>query len=213
MNKPKPILLVSSTVYGIEELLDRVYTILTTFGYEVWMSHRGTIPLSSGHTAFENCIQAVERCDLFLGIITPWYGSGKVGDDPSITHQEFRKAIELRKPRWFLAHDHVVFARKFLSDLGYADAASRKSLALKKGSSSLSDLRVIDLYEEAILNSIPLPERKGNWVQGFSTDEDALRFAAAQFSRFQEVESFVHEQLADPSSVLEKTGRKKGGKP
>jgi hypothetical protein len=38
-------IMVSSTVYGIEELLDRIYTLLTAFGYEVWMSHKGTMPV------------------------------------------------------------------------------------------------------------------------------------------------------------------------
>ncbi len=44
MSTPKPktstprqklTIMVSSTVYGIEELLDRVYTLLTGYGYEV----------------------------------------------------------------------------------------------------------------------------------------------------------------------------------
>ncbi|MBU4262045.1 MAG: hypothetical protein KKC76_09260 [Proteobacteria bacterium] len=43
----KQIILVSSTVYGIEELLERIYTLLTAFGYEVWMSHKGTMPVFS----------------------------------------------------------------------------------------------------------------------------------------------------------------------
>ena len=42
MARKKLTILVSSTVYGIEELLERVYTLLTGFGYEVWMSHAGT---------------------------------------------------------------------------------------------------------------------------------------------------------------------------
>ena len=33
--RKKPTILISSTVYGIEELLERIYTILTVFGYEV----------------------------------------------------------------------------------------------------------------------------------------------------------------------------------
>jgi hypothetical protein len=45
--KRKLTVLVSSTVYGIEELLDRVYTLLTGYGYEVWMSHKGTVPVRS----------------------------------------------------------------------------------------------------------------------------------------------------------------------
>ena len=101
--KKKPTLMVSSSVYGNEEELDRVYTLLTLYGYEVWMSHKGTVPVVSHNTAFQNCLDAVEKCDLFLGIITPDYGSGKdeAESDISITHQEIRKAIELKKPRWF----------------------------------------------------------------------------------------------------------------
>ncbi len=67
-NKTKPVIMVSSSVYGVEELLDRVYSLLTMFGYEVWMSHKGTVPVISSRTAFENCIDAVRKCDLFLGI-------------------------------------------------------------------------------------------------------------------------------------------------
>ena len=57
--KSKLTILVSSTVYGVEELLYRVYTLLTSYGYEVWMSHKGTILLRSDRTAFENCLAAV----------------------------------------------------------------------------------------------------------------------------------------------------------
>ncbi len=39
--KKKLIVMVSFTVYGVEELLERIYAILTRFGYEVWMSHKG----------------------------------------------------------------------------------------------------------------------------------------------------------------------------
>jgi hypothetical protein len=41
--KKKLIVMVSSTVYGVEELLERIYAILTRFGYEVWMSHKGVL--------------------------------------------------------------------------------------------------------------------------------------------------------------------------
>ena len=71
MAKKKPLIaMVSSTVYGIEELLERIYAILTRFGYEVWMSHKGTVPVISTRSAFENCLHAVEQCDLFLSLIT-----------------------------------------------------------------------------------------------------------------------------------------------
>jgi nucleoside 2-deoxyribosyltransferase len=194
-------IMVSSTVYGIEELLDRIYTLLTAFGYEVWMSHKGTMPVFSNKSAFENCIRAVEKCDLFLCLITPHYGSGVDGDGLSITHQELKKAIELKKPRWLLAHDYVVFSRKLLNDLNFKGQKARDRLNLKRKASSLSDLRLIDMYEDAILSQHPLRDRQGNWVQKFQTNEDAFLFATAQFSRYQEVEAFIKENLSDPSTI------------
>lgn len=209
--KNKPVIMISSAVYGIEELLDRIYTLLTTFGYDVWMSHKGTMPVFSNKSAFENCITAVEKCDLFLGIVIPWYGSGvDEVDGISIVHKELRKALEINKPRWLLSHDHVVFARSFLRDLGYDTPEKRKKLILKKSSKIFGDLRVIDMYEEAILSQTPLRDRQGNWVQKFSNDSDALIFATAQFSRYQEVEAFLKENLGNTERIdllMQKKGK------
>ena len=201
----KLVIMVSSTVYGIEELLDRIYTLLTAFGYEVWMSHKGTLPVFSNQSAFDNCLTAVEKCDLFLGLITPSYGSCQKGAGISIAHQELLKAINLNKPRWLLAHDHVVFARKLLNDLGYRGKQGRNRLKLKHKATSVSDIRVFDAYEESIRDQIPLSNRQGNWVQKFQSDEDALLFASAQFSRYQEVEAFVKENFAHPDRIREMT--------
>lgn len=192
----KRTIMVSSTVYGIEELLERIYAILTAYGYEVWMSHKGTVPVLSERSAFENCINAVENCDLFMGIITPFYGSGfDETEGLSITHMELKKAIELKKLRWLLSHDHVVFAWSFLKNLGYETTKTRRTLNLER-SNVFQNLKIIDMYEEAIFSQQHLRDRKGNWVQKFEKDEDALLFTSAQFSRFQEVESFINENIS-----------------
>lgn len=203
--------MISSTVYGIEELLDRMYAVLTAYGYDVWCSHMGTLPTSSTLTAFENCLKAVEDCDLFLGLITPMYGSGVPPGDVSITHQELHAAIRLNKPRWLLAHDHVVFARTLLRQLGYKTSEKRSGLVADQKileafsrSRVIDDLRVIDMYEAAIRNDLDLAERQGNWVQKFSADEDALRYATAQFYRFQEVERLLEEHLSNPNRVMKR---------
>jgi hypothetical protein len=98
-------------VYGLEELLERIYTLLTEFGYDVWMSQKGTVPVFSNRSTLENCLFAVERAALFLGLITPQYGSEKEKGEVSIRHQELHRAIELDRPRRLLAHDDVVPAR------------------------------------------------------------------------------------------------------
>ncbi|EKA7371502.1 DUF4062 domain-containing protein [Vibrio parahaemolyticus] len=198
--------MVSSTVYGVEEVLDRVYSLLTAFGYEVWMSHKGTVPVSSNETAFESCLKAVEKCDLFLGIITPQYGSGVDASGLSITHKEMKKAIELNKPRWFLAHDQVVFARRLLMDLGYKTQEQRSELELRKGASSISNIKVLDLYEDATMENLPLDDRQGNWVQKFDRDDDANLFVVAQFSRYQDVEQRLTEHFQNISQVTASVG-------
>ena len=192
---------VSSTVCGIEELLDQIYALLSGFGYEVWMSHKGTVPVYPNQTAFESCLLAVERCDLFLGLITPYYGSGIVEGDLSITHQEFLKAIQLKKPRWILAHDHVSFARSLLAALGHNTKKARAALSLKE-SSVLSDLRVIDMYEAASRHDIQVyRDKKGNWIQKFSRNPDAQLFVTAQFYRYDDVARFLEEQLKDQRAI------------
>jgi len=186
--------MVSSSVYGIEDLLELIYTLLTSFGYEVWMSHKGTVPVFSNRTALENCLLAVQNADMFLGLITRYYGSSGAAD-LSFTHQEINKAIELSKLRWLLVHQDVVFARHFLKDLGYRDRKERARLSLVERATSINDLRVIGMYEDAIRNEIDLPYRQGNWVQKFQLDGDAQLFILSQLSRYQEVEQFIREQM------------------
>ena len=201
--KKKLVVMVSSTVYGIEELLERIYAILTRFGYEVWMSHKGTVPVISTKSAFENCLHAVEKCDLFLNLITTHYGSAKEdASSRSMTHEELLRAIDLNKPRWILAHDQVVFARTLLGSLGHDTAAKRAQLKLGK-KTVIDDLRVIDMYEAAIQHDIHVADRKGNWVQKFVTVNDAQLYASAQFYRYQEVERFLDEHFMNQAAVAQ----------
>jgi len=189
-----PTIMVSSCVYGIEELLEQVFAILSGAGFTVWMSHKGTVPVDPDKSNFENCLVAVENCDLFLGILTTRYGSGKdkTTGEPSITHKELLRALELNKPRWFLAHYDLVFARRLLSDLGHDDEAKRKQLALvHKG--VIDDLRVIDMYDAVVQAEKALKDRVGNWAQSFVTKEDANVFVLAQFLRHGDALEFVRQ--------------------
>lgn len=208
--KQKLVIMVSSTVYGIEELLERVFAILTNIGYEVWMSHKGTVQVwPIGKIAFDNCLEAVEKCDLFLSIITTQYGSGKESKESlSITHQELLKAIDLNKPRWIIAHDHVPFTRSLLYNLGFKTAEDRAKLTLEKNR-IIDDLRVVDMYELAIRHDISVHrDREGNWVQKYISPDDVLLFATAQFSRYQEIEKILEEQFADKAAVAKVAGKK-----
>lgn len=173
-------LMVSSTVYGLEGLLDQVFGMLEGYGYEVWMSHKGTIPTNPRQDNFANCLEAVERCDAFLGVITGRYGSGVGPKGPSITHQEMELAVRLGKLRWFLVHHDVVVARQLLKQFRFHAGGRRKRLRFKK-TPVLDDIRVLDMYESAIQHGRPLRERTGNWVHEYAAPSEALTFIHAQF--------------------------------
>ncbi len=219
----KPLtLMVSSSVYGIEEYLDQIYAVLSEIGYEVWMSHKGTVPINPNQTALESCLTAAGNCDLFLSIITSRYGKGVIDDQLSITHQELLKAMTTETPRWILAHSNVVFARSIFRKLGAKSPQQRKDLLTKLGFDNkksleklreteelvIDDFRVIDMYEVAIqADQNVYQDRKGNWVQKYSDERDINLFATFQFSRYRQVESFLQEQFGDVKAIRSATSK------
>lgn len=185
-------IMVSSSVHGNEQLLNRVYSTLAAFSsdYRIWMSHKGTIPVDPALDNFQNCLAAVENCDLFLGIITGNYGSGRNPAGVGITHLEIRRAVALNKARWFLVHQSVDLARQALRPyrLPAGEGPYRKvgddfqPIAWPKTNPVLTDLKVLEMYEEAMQVHLPLEERTGNWVQPYTNETEVLDFVAAQFS-------------------------------
>ena len=202
-------IMVSSAVYGYQEFLDRIYDLLVALGYEVWMSHKGTIPVRSDCDTLENCIHGVENCDLFLGIITGQYGH-TFKDGFSATHLEFKRAIDLNKPRWFIVDDRVIFARRLLNSL-YKDKDCktrfrREEFYLKKGDPSFSDLRLIDMYELAREYKSSGDDVK--WVQEYRDDNSALLFAMAQFGRYLEIEELLKKRLSNLADIRKRIAGK-----
>lgn len=199
-------ILVSSVVYGYEDLLESIYSLLEEFGYEVLMSHKGTIPIDPEMSAMTSCVEAVEECDLFLGLILPRYGSGKEEGNPySITHREALEAIKLNKPRWFLVHENVAIARQLLNpyrDEGVKDRFQLKSEIEFKSTPILGDLRILDLYEKAMnLDTPEVKHRKANWVQPYGADADARLFATAQFRRYRELMEKYLPKFEDTTAI------------
>lgn len=69
-----------------------------------------------------------------------------------------------------------------------------------KKNQDFTDLRILELYEEATidheaLQTVPLVERRGNWGQKFRSDNDGSIFVSAQFFRYQEVDEFIRENF------------------
>lgn len=169
--KRKLKIMVSSTVYGNQDILEQIAAILRQqFGYEVIMSKEGSVYVSVEHINDPEgaCLQAVNDCDLFLGIIFPRYGSG-------VTHKEFREAARIEKPRWFVAHEKIEYLRKLFEPYLFDENSQRTNFEIKKNS-VLDSIKVVDMYNDVV---------KNNWVQSFTNTGELLFFIQQQFQNHQ----------------------------
>lgn len=108
--------MVSSSVNGYEDQLESIEAMLKGWGYDVLMSMSGTIKVNPHLHNYENCLKAVEECNLFIGIIRPDCGSGREGNG-CITFEEFKKARELNKPCWFIVDSRIKCYRDLMKSL------------------------------------------------------------------------------------------------
>ena len=195
---------VSSTVYDFENDLRQIFLTLDGFGYDVYMSKEGTIPLDSRLSNLVNCVNGVEECDIFLGIVRPLIGSGVLEKGGrSITAQEFYKAIELGMPRFVLADYRVEFAHKFLNlmkqGLKSIPLNKEKTITDEEGKeknvlipNDVVHGECVEIYRLAIQNNIKAVNRKGNWAQPYKDTEDILRFIESQFKNVERIKSLIN---------------------
>lgn len=192
---------VSSTVYDFESQLDVVYSTLDGYGYDVLMSHKGTVPVDSKVSNLENCLKGVENCDVFLGFIRPLSGTGilKPGEK-SITAQEFDVAFRVGMTRFVLADYRVVFARQFtnMMKIPIGDIPNYVEKARSDGSMVERPNRIIHsesiaLYNMAIKNNTLPISRKGNWVQEYKNLQDVMLHVEAQFKDVERIKKLINE--------------------
>lgn len=195
-NKVK--VMVASTIYGFEDQLEQICSTLQGYGYEVWNSHMKTIPVHPGLSNQDNCLRAVDACDVVFGIVRPQYGA-VIADDISITHSEMRRAIDSRKPRWFVAHRDVAIARQLLKQYMFDEHDNPNPAFTFRRTNVMDDIRVIQLYNDTILNAVPPADRIGHWVDEYFRIGDILRCLETQFQDVERVKAIV-EQMKNPAA-------------
>lgn len=195
---------VSSTVYDFENDLRQIFLTLDGFGYDVYMSKEGTIPLDSRLSNLINCVNGVEECDIFLGIVRPLIGSGVLEKGGrSITAQEFDQAIKLGMPRFVLADYRVEFAHNFLNLMkqGLNSIPLNREKIIKDEEGTEKTIWIpnnvvhgecVEIYRLAIQNDIKPANRRGNWAQPYKDREDILRFIEAQFKDVERIKSLIN---------------------
>lgn len=192
---------VSSTVYDFESQLDVVYATLDGYGYDVMMSHKGTVPVNSKFSNLKNCLKGVENCDVFLGFIRPLSGTGILKpSEKSITAQEFDVAFRTNMPRFVLADYRVVFARQFTKmmrissvDIPYSVKKEQSDGRIVERPNRVVHSESVELYDKAIQNNILPESRKGNWVQEYKNLQDVMLHVEAQFKDVERIKQLINE--------------------
>lgn len=173
--------MVASTVYGYEDQIEQVCGLFEQLGYHPVNSHYKTMPTDPSKSNLDNCLEAVRNCDALFGIIRPYYGSGIIGAT-SITHEEMKEAINLKKPRWFIAHRDIRVARTLFKQYRFNDDGTPNPAFTYEPTKLLDDIRLIDLYEDTIQNSIPPEERVGHWTDEYFNFNDIKKVLRTQFT-------------------------------
>jgi len=177
---------VASTVYNFEYQLKQIFELLDGYGYDVFMSHKGTVLIDSFQSNLKNCTDGVDECDVFVGFIRPDYGSGVLDKGgKSITHYEFDTAYTKNVPRFVLADYRVVFTRSLFKDSFIIEDMTEKKIDFDKVSfenSKVMDTRCIRMYNEAVKDKErPASKRTGNWVQEYISFDDIKMHLESQF--------------------------------
>ena len=186
--KQKIKIMVGSTVYGFEDQLSQIVAQLQLLHYEVMNSHNGSIKVNPKLSNIDNCLNAVKECDLFLGIIRPYYGTGNI-DDKNIVFEEIKMAIKLKKPYWFLVHRDVVFARLLFNNMEV-----KKGCKITVKSNKFFDKRTIDIYDYVIQNHQPIILRNGNWAQEFYRLDEMMSYITTQFEDREFVKKIMNKK-------------------
>lgn len=186
-------IMVASTVHNFSDQIKQICATLKGYGYDVMNSHIKTMPTDPALSNLKNCVAAVESCDLIFGIITPRYGAVVDDSKMSITHHEMKTALALKKPHWFIAHRDISVARQLFKQYMYlVDGKPNPDFAYKR-TEIFDDIRLIDLYNDTILNEVPPAERIGHWVEEYFELEDILTVLATQFKDVERVRKIVEQ--------------------
>ena len=188
-------IMVASSVYGYEDQINQVCGLFEQMDYHPINSHYKTMPTDPSKSNLENCLEAVQNCDAFFGIIRPYYGSGVIGDT-SITHEEMKKAIELKKPRWFVAHRDIRVARTLLKQYRFNEDDTPNTAFTYRSTKLMDDIRLIDTYEDTIQNHIPPEERVGHWTDEYFDFNDIKKVIKTQFSNHARILDIIEKMKA-----------------
>ena len=188
-------IMIASSVYLFEDQLKQICGLFEQKGYRPINSHYKTMPADPSKSNLENCLEAVRNCDVLFGIIRPFYGTGIIGKT-SITHEEMKLAITLKKPHWFVAHRDIRVARALLKQYMFHNNGTVNKDFKYESTSLLDDIRVIDMYNNTIQEHIPPEQRIGHWTDEYFDLDDIIKVIQTQFGDIERIKKIMASMKA-----------------
>lgn len=174
-------IMVASTVYGFEDQLSKIVNDIKDRNFNVLNSFYGSIKVNPQLSNLDNCLQAVEETDWFMGIVRPYFGTGNI-NDKNITFEEIKTAIGGNKQRWFFINRDVTFASNILGEIVVNKHKEDFKIKNQLKENRYIDQKAIDLYNFVIKDhETDLELRNGNWAQEFHETSEALIYIQSQF--------------------------------
>ena len=218
MDTERPyIVMISSSVNGYEDQLLQIESMFNSLGYWVVMSMSGTMKVNPHLHNFDNCLKAVEGCDVFFGIIRPDCGTGRAGDE-CVTFQEFKHARKLNKPCWYVIDNKIKIYKNLLKTLTLREFPDTKDENLNAAITSYYDRqirgrkhlpRVLDFFEskdfrqfdpqcfdmEDFVNhkGMAREEVTNNWMQYCNNLLEIAKFIRTNFEDKSFIDSIIKE--------------------
>ena len=106
-----PNIFISSTISDLTYLRDSIRDLISEIGYMPIMSEYGDIGYSPTNSAEDSCYITMKQCQLAILIIGKRYGLPSK-NELSVTHNEFRTAIENKLPVIFLVDQEMMSFKK-----------------------------------------------------------------------------------------------------
>ena len=93
-----PRVFISSTFYDLRHVRTAIKEFFESLGFEAVLSENFDVFYEHGQSAQMSCLEEINKCDMYVLVIGTRYGSVFPNDTLSITHREYREAIQVKLP-------------------------------------------------------------------------------------------------------------------
>ncbi|MNJ26431.1 hypothetical protein D3C77_209140 [compost metagenome] len=139
-----PRVFISSTCYDLKYIRENLKYFIKTIGYEPVLSDEGDVYYNPVVHTHDACLKEVETCQIFILIIGGRYGGKFIGNETSITNNEYKTAIKKNIPIFALVEqgvysEHLVFSTNKKTSADIADKIKHPSV---------DNIKIFDFVDE-----------------------------------------------------------------